>query len=74
VPGSRRRGQVDEEAAGQGQDRGVDFPLPCADVGRGGLGMRGDCAGASTIGEGRSALAAATGQVRARVAGVRGGP
>jgi hypothetical protein len=54
VPGSRRRGQVDEEEAGHGQDRGVDFPPPCADVGRGGLGMRGDCAGASAVGEGRS--------------------
>jgi hypothetical protein len=31
VPGSRRRGQVDEEEAGHGQDRGVDFPPPCMD-------------------------------------------
>jgi hypothetical protein len=31
VLGSRHRGQVDEDEAGHGQDRGADFPPPCAD-------------------------------------------
>jgi hypothetical protein len=31
VPGLRCRGQVDEEEAGHGQDRGVDLPPPCTD-------------------------------------------
>ena len=41
-----------EEEAGHRQERGVDFSPPCADVGRGGLGMRGDCADAMAVGEG----------------------
>jgi hypothetical protein len=43
-----------EEEAGHKQERGVDFSSPCADVGRGRLGMRGDCVDAVAVGEGRS--------------------